>query len=80
MPESGQTCRDGKKLRKNEEAEHSEDTGTGGHICLIIGYNNSTGEIAISDSWGPRFAERWVPAPAAQKVTNQYDSMNVIKW
>ena len=39
------------------------------HACLIIGYNRATKEIAVSDSWGPRFQERWIPAAAAQKVS-----------
>lgn len=25
-----------------------------GHVCLIIGYNKNTDELAISDSWGPQ--------------------------
>ncbi len=32
----------------------------GGHVCMIIGYNPLTQEIAISDSWGPRFEIRWI--------------------
>lgn len=35
------------------------------HICLIIGYNEATQEIAVSDSWGPRFELRWVPVAVA---------------
>jgi len=49
-----------------------------GHACLIIGYNRTTGEIAVSDSWGPRFQERWVPAATAQKITQ--DEYWVIAW
>ena len=30
------------------------------HICMIIGYNEATNELAVSDSWGPRYALRWV--------------------
>jgi len=38
-----------------------------GHVCMIIGYNKETGEVAVSDSWGPHFEERWVlGAEAAQ--------------
>jgi len=70
--------RNGKKVKKKNDSGQTEDTGSGGHICLIIGYNKKTGEIAISDSWGPRFAERWVPASDAEKIS--YGSMNVIKW
>jgi hypothetical protein len=70
--------RNGKKAKKKNDSGQAEDTGSGGHICLIIGYNRQTGEIAISDSWGPRFAERWVKAHEAQRVS--YGYMNVIKW
>ena len=35
------------------------------HICMIIGYNETTQEIAVSDSWGPRFERRWVPVAVA---------------
>lgn len=35
------------------------------HICLIIGYNEATQEIAVSDSWGARFELRWVPIGVA---------------
>ena len=39
------------------------------HACLIIGYNRTTNEIAVSDSWGPQFQERWIPVAAAQKAS-----------
>jgi len=48
-----------------------------GHMCMIIGYNKHTGEIAVSDSWGPAFAERWVTTEEAQAVSQNY--FNVIK-
>ena len=35
------------------------------HICMIIGYNEATQEIAVSDSWGARFELRWVPVSVA---------------
>jgi hypothetical protein len=50
----------------------------GGHVCLIIGYNRLTREIAISDSWGPEFAERWLTEEEA-KAINQGES-TVIGW
>ena len=40
-----------------------------GHVCMIIGYNKQTGEIAVSDSWGPQFAERWVTPEEATAVS-----------
>lgn len=39
------------------------------HACMIIGYNKETGEIAVSDSWGPEFEERWVTAQEATAVS-----------
>jgi hypothetical protein len=39
------------------------------HACMIIGYNKATGEIAVSDSWGPGYRERWVPADQAEQVS-----------
>ncbi len=35
------------------------------HICMIVGYNEETDELAVSDSWGARYERRWVPAPVA---------------
>jgi len=40
-----------------------------GHVCMIIGFNEKTHEVAVSDSWGPQFAERWVTAEEAQMVS-----------
>lgn len=35
------------------------------HICMIIGYNETSQELAVSDSWGARFELRWVPVSVA---------------
>jgi len=35
------------------------------HICMIVGYNEKTNELAVSDSWGASYERRWVPAPVA---------------
>jgi len=40
-----------------------------GHMCMIIGYNEKTGEIAVTDSWGPRFVERWMTEEEANAVS-----------
>ncbi len=40
-----------------------------GHMCMIIGYNEATDEIAVSDSWGPAFAERWMTVEEADAVS-----------
>jgi hypothetical protein len=42
---------------------------TSAHACMIIGYNKATGEIAVSDSWGPAYNERWISAEQAEQVS-----------
>lgn len=48
------------------------------HACMIIGYNKETDEIAVSDSWGPSFAIRWVPAAQAEQVSQ--GSLHLIEF
>lgn len=48
-----------------EKFDDLEPTPGNHHICMIIGYNAKTGEIAVSDSWGPSYRLRWVPVAAA---------------
>lgn len=52
------------KLSEKEKPEINR------HICMIIGYNESTNEIAVSDSWGKEFELRWVPLEAAEWVSS----------
>ncbi|YCM45529.1 C39 family peptidase [Verrucomicrobiaceae bacterium 227] len=40
------------------------------HLCMIIGYNEATNEIAVSDSWGARYAIRWIHVEEAEAVNN----------
>lgn len=40
------------------------------HICMIIGYNEETNELAVSDSWGARYELRWVHVDIAKAVTS----------
>lgn len=40
------------------------------HICMIIGYNEKTNEIAVSDSWGKRYVIRWIHVDEAEAVSN----------
>ncbi|MDB6080560.1 MAG: hypothetical protein JWO82_4307, partial [Akkermansiaceae bacterium] len=35
------------------------------HICMIVGYNEATNELAVSDSWGASYERRWVPCTVA---------------
>ena len=48
------------QLRKDPEAAH---------LCMITGYNTDTGELAISDSYGPGFEERWMTVEEAAAVS-----------
>ncbi len=40
-----------------------------GHVCMIIGYNAATQELAISDSWGAAFEERWITVEEAKAIS-----------
>jgi len=50
----------------------------GSHCCMIIGYNQTTHEIALSDSWGPEFQERWMTEEEATAV--KQGGMATIGW
>jgi hypothetical protein len=39
-----------------------------GHVCLIIGYNEKSREIAITDSWGLLYTERWITEEEARQI------------
>ena len=54
---------------KSEELAATEKPTENRHICMIIGYNEATNEIAVSDSWGKRYEKRWVPVPVADWVS-----------
>ena len=41
------------------------------HICMIVGYNETTNELAVSDSWGPRYELRWIHLDIAKAVTSR---------
>ena len=72
LTEARQTTTDWAQWKKTAAKADVSKLGpdnTSGHACLIIGYNRATNEIAFTDSWGPRFAERWVPLAAAQKIS-----------
>jgi hypothetical protein len=53
------------KRRRARDIQTSPDRG---HVCLIIGYNKATGEVAISDSWGPTYEERWLTFEEAEAI------------
>lgn len=81
MDEYGNIARSNTSERKNADvakwsekvaAQNAEfakkpkaDDGKRAHMCMIIGYNEKTQELAVSDSWGPEHALKWVPLKVA---------------
>ena len=64
----------GEGFRKSMDAKAAEfqdrdKPQENGHVCMIIGYNEETEELAVSDSWGKRFELRWVPVAVADWVS-----------
>ncbi|MGJ8654513.1 MAG: SHD1 domain-containing protein [Opitutaceae bacterium] len=55
-----------------------KETTTYPHMLLVTGYNEARLEIAISDSWGPKYEERWIPI----SIANQFDvdGLNIIDF
>ncbi|MCB1235827.1 MAG: C39 family peptidase [Verrucomicrobiae bacterium] len=60
------------KVKADSEANSLPADRTTGHVVIVIGYNETTNEIAFSDSWGERFAERWITIPEAEQISQQY--------
>ncbi|MEM9480959.1 MAG: hypothetical protein AAGA58_14990, partial [Verrucomicrobiota bacterium] len=60
-----------------DAAKDREQANSNHHVVIIIGYNEETDEIAFTDSWGPRYAERWITIPEAETVTS--DRLYVIQ-
>ena len=62
----------GAQLEAGDDLEIAQEiTGApsaGGHQRMIIGYNEQTGEIAISDSWSKAFAIRWMTLREANAI------------
>ena len=55
-------------LAEQEEAYSKKKKPETNHVCMIIGYNEETNELAVSDSWGERFNIRWTPLSVANWV------------
>ncbi|MFZ4483033.1 MAG: hypothetical protein ACOYOL_03525 [Chthoniobacterales bacterium] len=68
---------DGLKPARREAKKLSREASEG-HVCLIVGFNRETGEIALSDSWGPGYAERWTTVEEAAAISQ--GSMAVVTW
>lgn len=67
----GQSPEAWKKALKEDRkaAKQLKITPNSGHTCMIIGYNPKTDEIATSDSWGLRHAEKWYTLEEVQAVS-----------
>lgn len=59
-------------IAQEAQANAKEMAGTQAnfHVCMIIGYNEATQELAVSDSWGDRYAIRWIHLDEAAAVTH----------
>jgi hypothetical protein len=66
------------KPARRDARRYKFDQAISGHMCLIIGYNAATAELAISDSWGPEFAERWLTIEEARHLDQ--GKFYVISW
>ncbi|NQU10681.1 hypothetical protein HQ590_07825, partial [bacterium] len=66
-----------KPARREARRLHIEREGSP-HMCLIVGYNERTEEIAISDSWGPDFAERWLTVEEAKALSR--NEFYILQW
>ena len=55
-----------KRLKRQRSLRNREEDP---HLCLIIGYNEDSGEIAVSNSWGKGFELNWIRLVDAQRVT-----------
>ena len=56
---------------KRKAARSIKKNQNNGHVCLLIGCNRKTGELATSDSWGPEFAERWITIEEARAISQR---------
>lgn len=69
----------GKRLSGMGKLSYSrEEARVYGHVCLIIGYNQKTKELCVSNSWGEDAREQWVRFADAEAVTSG-DKLFVLK-
>lgn len=81
-PEKLKTARNvrkvGRKMLQMPDSPGAEVTN--GHVRMITGYNAKTGEVAMSDSWGKRFEERWATVEEAQAMTQHETAFWNVRW
>ncbi len=65
-----------KNLKLEVRSDEKSSSGFA-HMCMLIGYNRDTHEVALSDSWGPEYAERWLTEEEAQAIN--YGGFWIIK-
>jgi Peptidase_C39 like family len=58
-----------RRLSPDRSIAYKLENGGTGHQDLIIGYNEETQEIAISDSYGEKFAVRWILPEEARAIS-----------
>ena len=56
-------------------SENNSPQTTGGHMRIIVGYNQTSGEILYSDSWGHGHEEKRMPLDDAWTITNGLSSL-----
>jgi Peptidase_C39 like family len=55
--------------------EHNAPQAASGHMRIITGYNNTTGEVLYSDSWGSGHEEKRMALDDAWTITNGVNSL-----
>ena len=60
-------------IKKQDKLKRMQD---GAHVCLIIGYNKKSKELAVSNSWGERFEISWVRFEDAKIVSRNLFVIN----
>jgi len=48
------------------------------HICIIIGVNPKTEEVAFTDSWGERYNIRWMTLKHLRDVSQSSSNYSII--
>ncbi len=66
------------KIEENRKKELPQKEINTGHMRMIIGYNAETKEVAISDSWGEDYKERWMTYEEAAAMSQ--GEFTIIQW
>jgi len=66
------------KDRETKEPRAESPGRNNGHMRMIIGYNATTNELAISDSWGKVGIERWITVKEADDISQ--GDLEYVRW